>query len=365
MAVHAMNRQRGLQVARGVLSTALVVGIFWGVLPRVADVTEVWATIREMTWLEISTLSAVAVWNLVSYWIVIMAVLPGLSLRRAAAVNLVGGAVSNTIPGGGAVAVGVTYSMLASWGFDRPAIARSVLLSGIWNTFVKLGLPVVALALLVAQRRASASLVLAAAVGVGVLATAVGLSALILRSATMAARVGERLGIVVSWLRARLRRPPVTQWGPAAVRFRAQTIDVVRGRWPVITGASVLSHMALYLVLLLTLRHVGVSDAEVGWVAVLGAFAFVRLLSALPITPGGLGVVELGLGAALILSGGDRAQVVAAVLVYRALTFLPAIPLGALVYLGWRRSPAAHAAITPAGPHTDAAPALAADGAPR
>jgi uncharacterized membrane protein YbhN (UPF0104 family) len=51
-----------------------------------------------------------------------------------------------------------------------------------------------------------------------------------------------------------------------------------------------------------------------------GACAFIRLVSALPITPGGLGVVELGLTAALIAAGGDRAEVVAGVLVYRALT---------------------------------------------
>jgi uncharacterized protein (TIRG00374 family) len=357
---HADRRR---QVVRGLVSLALIVGIFWGVLPRVADVSEVWTTIGAMTWLEIATLSAVAVWNLVSYWIVLMAVLPGLSLRRAAAVNLAGGAVSNTVPGGGAVAVGVTYAMLTSWGFTRSAVALSVLLSGIWNTFVKLGLPVVALALLVLQGKANASLVVGAVVGVGVLAAAIVLYALVLRSAELARRVGRGLGAAVSWVRTRIHRPPTQDWGHSAVRFRAETIDLLRTRWLVITLASLLSHTALYLVLLLTLRHVGVSDAEVGWVTVLGAFAFVRLLSALPITPGGLGVVELGLGAALALAGGDREQVVAAVFVYRALTFLPAIPLGALAYLGWRRTAAAKAvrAAQPSPP-VPAAPALVADG---
>jgi uncharacterized protein (TIRG00374 family) len=357
-----VTRERRRQVIRAVVSTVLVIGIFWGVLPKVADLSEVRATIDAMTWLEITTLSGVALWNLASYWIVMMAVLPGLSARRAAAVNLVGGAVSNTVPAGGAVAVGVTYAMLASWGFPRAAIALSVLVSGIWNTFVKLGLPVVALALLVVQRRADASLVVAAGVGVGVLAGAVGLYAAMLRSAIMAERVGGVMGRAVSRLRRLVRRDPVEDWGAAAVRFRAQTIDLLRTRWIVITVASVLSHSALYLVLLLTLRHVGVSDAEVSWVAVLGAFAFVRLLSALPITPGGLGVVELGLGAALVLAGGDREQVIAAVLVYRALTFLPAIPLGALTYLGWRRTTARRGAAAPS--HATQA-TLAAEGGQR
>lgn len=73
------------------------------------------------------------------------------------------------------------------------------------------------------------------------------------------------------------------------------------------------------------------------WIQVLAAFAFIRLVSALPITPGGLGVVELGLTAALIAAGGDRAEVVAGVLVYRVLTYLLPIPFGALTYVAWRR----------------------------
>jgi len=52
-------------------------------------------------------------------------------------------------------------------------------------------------------------------------------------------------------------------------------------------------------------------------------------------------VVELGLTAALAGAGGDREQVVAAVLVFRALTWLLPIPIGAATYLGWRASQAA------------------------
>jgi uncharacterized protein (TIRG00374 family) len=76
----------------------------------------------------------------------------------------------------------------------------------------------------------------------------------------------------------------------------------------------------------------------VSWIEALAAFALVRLLSAFPITPGGLGVVELGLAAALVLAGGDRAQVVAAVLVFRVLTFLLPVPIGAVTWWLWRRS---------------------------
>jgi uncharacterized membrane protein YbhN (UPF0104 family) len=39
-----------------------------------------------------------------------------------------------------------------------------------------------------------------------------------------------------------------------------------------------------------------------------------------------------------MVAGGDKAQVVAAVLVFRALTFLLPMPLGALTYWWWRRA---------------------------
>ena len=71
--------------------------------------------------------------------------------------------------------------------------------------------------------------------------------------------------------------------------------------------------------LLACLRGTGLSQAQVPWQTSLAAFAFVRLLTALPITPGGLGITELGLVRILAASAGPQAgaQVTAAVLLYR------------------------------------------------
>lgn len=56
-------------------------------------------------------------------------------------------------------------------------------------------------------------------------------------------------------------------------------------------------------------RFVGVSDPEVNWAQVLGVFAFARLLTAVPITPGGLGIVEVAYIGGLILAGRGHADV--------------------------------------------------------
>jgi uncharacterized membrane protein YbhN (UPF0104 family) len=166
---------------------------------------------------------------------------------------------------------------------------------------------------------------------------AIVLFTLTLRSDRLARAIGNGAAAAATWLRARVRRPPVGDWGEVAVHFRHDTIGLVRMRWMRLSFTTVVSQLSLYAVLLLALRNLGVSDDQVGWAEVLAAFAFVRLLSALPITPGGLGVVELGLVAALVAAGGHRPQVVAAVLVYRALTYLAPVPLGVIGYVVWRR----------------------------
>ncbi|MEA2057238.1 MAG: YbhN family protein [Actinomycetota bacterium] len=327
-----------IRAVQALISLAIVVGIFVGVMPLIADYGEVWDTISAMTSLEMLSLLLVGLWNLATYWFVIVAALPGLRLREAAVVNQASTAVANTLPGGGAIGVGVSIAMLTSWGFTVAAIARSALVTGIWNNFVKLGMPVLALALLALEGGLTPARLTAAAVGIGVLIAAVVLFALILKSDRLARAIGRGIGKVVDWFRKLFRREPLADWGERAAKFRRDTIGLLEHRWLMLTVATLVSHVSLYLVLLATLRNVGVSQEELSWITVFAAFAFVRLISALPITPGGVGVVELGYAAALTigLDSTTRAQVVAAILVFRAITYLLPIPLGAISYVIWR-----------------------------
>ncbi len=332
------TRSRARLALRAAVSIVIVVGIFVGVLPRIANYSDVWRTIADMTWLELVSLLLIAVWNVVTYWFVMVAALPGLRLGQAAVVNQASTAISNTLPGGGAIGVGVTYAMYTSWGFAKAEIARSVVVSGVWNNFMKLGLPVVALALLALVGDVSPALLVASLLGVGVLVATIVFFWLILHSDPLARTVGGFLGKLASRVLALVGRPPITQWGDAAASFRADTVDLLSTGWLGLTLASLVSHLSLYVVLLVALRHVGVGNEELSWVTVLAAFAFVRLISALPVTPGGVGVVELGYVAALTIGFDDMlsAQVVAAVLVFRFLTYFLPIPAGAVAYTYWR-----------------------------
>ncbi len=322
---------------QAVVSLVLLTAILWYVFQQVADISEVRAAIQTLTWREAAALIAMTGFNLFTYWIVIVIATPGLTYPQAAVLTQSTTAVANSVPAGGAIAVGLTYTILSSWGFSKARATVSIVVTGIWNNWLKLATPVLALALLAVQGERGGGQLLAALLAVGGVAAAIVIFALILRSEQFAARVGVVTG---SWATAFLRlvrRPPVHGWDLAVVKFRNRVISLVRHRWMRLTAATILSHAALYLVLLTSLRVMGVSDEEVSWAEVLAVFAFARLLTAIPLTPGGVGVVELALITGLTRAGGDAAQVVAAVLLFRLLTYVLPILLGTVTYVVWRR----------------------------
>jgi uncharacterized protein (TIRG00374 family) len=332
----ASRRSRTRLVVQAVLSLVLVVAIFYFLRRRI-DPVQTWAVITAMTWLELTTLGLLAVWNLCTYAFVWMAVTPGLGFWRAMVMTQATTAVANTVPAGSAIGIGMTYGMLGSWGYSRSRTTTAVLVSGVWNSFIKLGMPVLALALVALQGGATGRRVIAALLGIAGLVAAIVVFALLLRSEEQARRFGLLAGRIASRLLRLVRRPPVAGWELATVKFRARTIGLVERRWVAITVTSLVSHLSLYVVLLVALRDVGVSDAEVSWAQVLAVFAVARLATAIPLTPGGLGFVEGVLVTGLVGAGGDPDEVAAAVVVYRALTWALPILVGIGCYLWWRR----------------------------
>ena len=329
---------RTKKVLQVVVSLVLLVAIFWYVFQQFADISDVWSAIQTLTWREILVLVAFTVMNLFSYWVVLVQATPGITYPQAAVLTQATTAVANSIPAGGAIAVGLTYTMMSSWGFSKSRTTVSVIVTGIWNNFVKLATPILALALLALQGQPGGGRLVAAVLGLVGLVGAIVLFALILRSEQFAAKVGIVTGRWASGLLRPFKRGPVEGWDLAVVKFRNRIIGLVRHRWVILTAATLASHAALFAVLLVSLRVMGVSDEEVGWAEALAVFAFARLLTAIPLTPGGVGVIELALIAGLTGAGGEDALVVAAVLIFRGLTYVLPILLGAFTYIYWRRN---------------------------
>lgn len=329
---------RAKKVLQIVISVVFLIAIFWFVFRQFADLSEVWAAIRSLTWREVTALVIATIWNLITYWIVVVIATPGLRLAQAGVLTQSTTAVANAVPAGGAVAVGLTYTILSSWGFSKSRSTLSIVVTGIWNNFVKLGTPILALAILALQGERSGGRTVAAIAGLGGLVGTIVVFALILRSEDFARRVGLATERWASSLLRLIKREPVHGWDLALTKWRTRVIGLVRDRWLALTIATIVSHASLYAVLLLSLRVLGVSEADVGWAQVLTVFAFARLLTAIPLTPGGVGIVELALIAGLSTGGGEDAQVVAAVLMFRLLTYVLPILLGGCTYILWRRN---------------------------
>jgi putative heme transporter len=139
---------------------------------------------------------------------------------------------------------------------------------------------------------------------------------------------------------SKVRKQPTKAGAPDVfAAFRADSVALLRARWLALTVTTVLGVLSVFLVLAFTVRAVGIAGINVTFTEAFAAWASTRLLStAFPVTPGGLGVVDVGLTTALRGFGAKAEPAVAAVLLYRVLTWLPPILLGSVAALTWRKA---------------------------
>jgi putative heme transporter len=332
-----LRSRHARRIAGGAVAVAVIVATFVFVLPRIADYRDVWAVVKELSWEQVALLLAVTALNLATYAPPWQAALPGLSFRNALVLSQASSASTYIAPGGPAVGVALSYGMLRAWGFPGPAVTLAVALTGIWNQFMLLGLPSVALVLLTVVGERHPLLQTVALVGLVIFIAAAGSYAAGLSSRRLARWAGNLTARVASWALRVFRRGPVSWTGETFATFRAQAVGLLRRRWHVLTLATLAGHLTVFVVLLTSLRVFGVSPGEVSGIEAFAAWSLIRLLGSIPITPGGLGVVELGLTTALVGFGGGNAEVVTAVLVYRFLTIVPTLVLGLLLGATWKR----------------------------
>jgi putative heme transporter len=310
------------------VSVVFIAATFFYFLPKIADYRDVWGVLDDLTWPWVLALLGATILNVLTFAPPWMVVLPGLSFRAALVLTQVSTALSIVAPAGAAVGIAGSYGILRTWGFPPRQIGRAVTLVSLWNQFANLSYPIIAVFLLTATGGDSALLATAAFIGVGVLGVAVAALGLVLASDSTATVIGDATARLVNWVRGKLRRMPVLWGGENFERFRRDTVDLLRRRWHLLTLSSYAGTLTVFLVLLLSLRACGVPGSEVSLVEAFAAWSLARLLGSIPITPGGIGVVELSLTGALLGFGGSNAGVVAAVLLYRFLTIMPTVALG-------------------------------------
>jgi uncharacterized protein (TIRG00374 family) len=320
----------------GAGTIAVVVAVFVFFLPRIADYRDVIDVLRTLRWQDWLLLILATLLNLATFPPPWLAALPGLGYRQAMAMTQASTALAIVSPAGAAVGLAGSYSMLRSWGFASGPVGLAVAVTGIWNQLANLIFPVVALALLTAADEHHPALRTAAIVAVVILAVVLVSFALTLSRPSRARSIGGRAARIANRFKRLIRGKPVSWGAESFVGFRVRALGLLRRRWHVLTVATLAGHLTVFVLLVVCLRVVGVTQSEVSGVEAFAAWALVRILGAIPLTPAGVGIVEIGLTGALVAFGAPNAEAVTATLVYRALTVLPTLALGLLAAATWR-----------------------------
>jgi hypothetical protein len=250
--------------------------------------------------------------------------------------QLVGNSISKTLPGGAAVGAAAQYRLLVGGGMDATRIATGLTAVSLINTATLFALPVLSLPAILGGVAVDRGLSRAAWLGVGAFVLLVGGGAVLLladRPIEWTAEAIERLRNM--FLR---RRPPLHDVAARVTRER----DMVRGTLGKEWGSAILRSAGNvlfdYLALLAALVASGARPRPS---LTLLAYVAAVVLGSIPITPGGLGFVEAGLTATLILAGVPGAQATLATLAYRLVSYWLPIAAGPVAYGLYRRRAAA------------------------
>jgi uncharacterized protein (TIRG00374 family) len=330
-------KSRARRVLGGLVSLALILFIFIGVIPQFASYSQAWTAIQKMApgwWIAILAAATV---NQISFVWPYQAVLEHLRFRHGFIETQTTTAISNTVPAGGAVAIGMTFRMFESFSFSNLAISTAVVATGIWNLAFKFGLPIVAVILLVVTGQNTGGAIPAAVVGVVIIVVSGLVLWLTFRSEASAHHIGRLGDRVLNWAVHFFHKPPSDRIERSLLHFRQETNDIVHRRGWLLTWAVLASQMAVFVLVLFCARAVGIPQSQVSFLAVLLSFAVARLAGAIPVTPGGLGTVDAAFIGMLTAFGANSSVALAADLVWRATTYFPPIFIGIVTYLIWAR----------------------------
>ena len=310
----------------------------------------VFPTITEVlaSWPRLSTLDpwwiAVAVGAEAAHFVCTFA-LQRLALRTKAwfpviTSQLAGNAITLIMPGGAAAGAAVQFRMLATSMGDTTSTVGGLAAFSLLGVGGLLALPVFALPVILLGAPTSRGLVNAAILGaVGFVAFAA-LGAVVLAYDAPLRWAGRAVQRLANW--ALRKRPPLEGLDTILLSQRDDIRAVLGRQW---WQALLLSAGRLafdYLCLLAALRATGSQPRPS---LILVAYAVAGIVGLIPITPGGLGIVEASLTGLLVLAEVNSSQAVLATLAYRIASYWVPLCAGPIAYglfrLRYRSRPSA------------------------
>lgn len=340
---HRKKRPWWHQALSITVTVAVLVAVFGFVIPQLADYKDILGFVENISASSWLVIAALALAFLLAYPIVLMQVIRTLRFREAFANHMAGTALTNSVPSGGAMALPLNYAMYMSWGITPHAISAGLLSAGVWDWLARIALPVLAVFGVAAIGEALGWMWFVSIAGVLFVAVAVFLLIRLTASESAARSFARWIDGLAGWVSKKIHRnkPDVTQ---IMLQFRDDLNGILSDRAWRLSAATIWNHAMLTALFAVSVYGVGVTPdlIPIPWVVL--AFTLGRFLVMIPVSPGGLGLVDLGWIGLLTLSWQtanpsvpvDASLISAGVLLFRALSLLPPIPVGVATGLFWR-----------------------------
>jgi uncharacterized protein (TIRG00374 family) len=147
--------------------------------------------------------------------------------------------------------------------------------------------------------------------------------------------LARSVGRAIAWVRRRLRRgePEPSELPSRLIALRDQVVGVLEDRWRQALVVTAGRWLLDFLTLEAALAAIG---AHGSLALALLAYAATQLLAQIPVTPGGLGVVEAALTGTLVVAGASAGQAALATLAYRLVSYWLVVLAGLVAWLGMR-----------------------------
>jgi len=307
---------------------AVGVGLLYMVQEQVADVLSSADRLGEIRFGWFVVMAAAEMVSYACLWALIRQMLPGVPWFLAATSQLVSNSVSKFIPGGAAVGGATFYRMLSVSGVAPKQAAGAMAATSVLSNALLFSIPAIAGVLALFGAPIPESLVPAAVVGAVLFGLVMAMGVLALAFTRPLVMVGAAISNMVAFLGQIVSK----SWAfdpETLVAERSRLVDVLGARWPRAIAAAAGNWAFDYLALVAALIAVG---AEPRYSLVLLAFAAASVLGMVPLTPGGLGFVEVGLYSTLILAGVEASDAGLATVAYRSVSLLFPHLSGALAW---------------------------------
>jgi uncharacterized membrane protein YbhN (UPF0104 family) len=247
--------------------------------------------------------------------------------------GLTGNAVSGILPGGSAAGAALQYEMLSAAGLDPDNTVSGLAAISLINVAALLALPLLAVPAMLAGIAVSPGLVHAGLVGIaGFVLLAAG-GAVALNADWPLRGLARAVQALHNHVFAR-HRQPVTGLEKRFLADRDSVREVLGRQWRqallLTTGRIGFDFGCLLCALRATGAHPQPSLA-------LLAYAAANIVALIPLTPGGLGIVEASLASLLVLAGVPSSSAFVATLAYRLFAYWLPVLAGGPAYLTFRQ----------------------------